>query len=473
MAENNTPKLPSNASRMSGRTGTTIFKGYITGEEYNYKLQGTNGLRIYDMMRNDAAVRQMLQVVKLPIQSTTFIWEPPKDDPQAEDKKDYINDQLKHRNIKFNQLKKDAMLMLDFGYSLFEFTLHVFDFKGKARIGVKELEWRKPTSIIKWETEDGKPGVTQQLIGDTNEHANIDEIRLLRFTHDQEGQNYVGKSLLRYVYKNWDIREKLEIIDAMKHERHGMGVVKIGVEPGQTPDASALEKAEEIARNLRAMEDSFIRSAEGVTMEMMDMMSSSTTDIIPSMNYHDARIAKAAIAGFLEIGGQSGSGSQSLSKDLTSLFMKAEETLAKNFAEAINEKLIRLLLDLNYTDNSFGYGELKHGSISDEDPSVLSASLKSLKDAGMITPGPDLEEYIRDSMGLPEMSEELKDNWEEKHTVVEPVDPTTTPPSKTKDVDDKKLDKEKETKDKAEKDIKASIETAKEVVRRIDVAYIG
>jgi hypothetical protein len=74
----------------------------------------------------------------------------------------------------------------------------------------------------------------------------------------------------------------------------------------------------------------------------------------------------------MDLGGSSGSGAKSLSGDLTSFFMKAEEAVANVIVETIAEDLIHQLCDLNFSNMQNGYPKLTFGTIADDDVNTLA-----------------------------------------------------------------------------------------------------
>lgn len=425
-------KLPKDANDELGTSGTLIYGGIITQEEYNADLTGRRGNHRYEIMRrSDATVRSTLQVVKLPILSTTWDVDPvalPDGTitPENQEKADFIKRELFERSINWHEFIKNAMTMLDFGFSVFEKVYELTVFNGNTRIGLAKLASRKQVSIYKWETEDHSPGVTQIT---THTYASIPREKLVVFTNDREGDNYEGTSLLRYVYKDWDIKDKLTIVNAMALEKQGMGVPVVKAMPNVTPSPEDENAAIDALKNMRANQSAYLKIPNTMLIEMLDMKASTTKDVIPTLNYHDGRIMKSILAGFLELGGSKGGGSHSLSKDLSALFMKSEEALATSMLASITEDIIKQLCDLNYGDMSEGYPSVSFGQISDDDTSALATALNLLISVGAITPDAEVEDHLRNMYRLPLMTAEQKLDYEKNHPPAPPKDSSTLDPA--------------------------------------------
>ena len=395
-----------------GSSGTVIFKGIIVQEEYNTKLSShLNAIKIYDQMRrSDATVRSTLQVCKLPILSSTWDIEPATDDDTDTEIAAFVKHELFDRNLNWHDFLREGLTMFEFGHSVAEKTYELTDYEGKPRIGIKKIGFRKQRSIQAWETRDGKPGVTQQLVGSS---VDIPMVKLIIFVNDREGDNYQGTSLLRYAYKHWDIKDKLDIINAIALEKLAIGV-PILKKPADA-DQADLVKARDAMRNFRGNEEAYQEIPVGWEVEMMDMKANSTKDVIPTIQYHDRQIQISVLAQFLSLGGSEASGSRAVSQDHSKLFLLSEEATAKNLQTTVQEQLIKQLVDLNFTSDMLknGYPKLTFSKIGDENATELATNIKSLMEAGAMTYDPHLEDYLRKILRVPELPEELKSKLEE------------------------------------------------------------
>lgn len=444
-----------------GSSGTAIFSGQITNEEYNQQLVGHNAIRLYEIMRrSDPTVRAGLRMVKLPVREADWFVEAASNDETDEFAKELISDQLFNR-INWNQFLTEVDTELDFGHSLIEKTFDLIEFQGKSAIGIKELGYRKQTTIFAWETEDGKPGITQQL--PDGKTASIPREKLMYFVFDQEGDNYEGISLLRYPYKAWDFKQKMERINAVASEKLGVGV-PVFTWPADAGEAEKA-KAQEYARQFRANEEGYVGLPEGWTMEMLDMKSNSVKDILPSVEYYDKQILLSVLGQFLLLGmGASSSGSRATSEDHSRLFLKSEEALAKQIQHVIQKELIEPLCDLNFSNLPNGYPQLKFGNISEDNITDMANALSSLYGAGALTKDPEVENHLREKFGLPTIPEERMELLLEKQKKYDEEDPL--------DVQQPTDPKDQKTPDpKTDKQNQKDIETNASLIRAAHNAY--
>lgn len=428
-----------------GRSGTFIYSGIITNEDYNLELSRFEGIRKYEIMRrSDSTIAAMLDAVKLPIETTTWHIKPASEDPQDIEAADLCRQELFGRKIVFPRLMQDALLMLDFGYSVVEKVRNYTYFtnaQGEKRliIGLDKLAFRKHRSIYKWETVDnlalgikgGQPGITQYVPGGI---YTIPMEKLVIFTNRKEGENHEGISLLRRVYKDWDLKDKLVLINAIRHERQGLGIIQV-----IAPDGASQDDIDQViagARAARASEEAVFQNTEGYIVEFMDMKagSSSLTNIIETIEYHDKQILLAVLAQFIMLGSKSkgGSGGRAQSEDQSKLFELGLEAVAKNIAATIQESVIKELCDLNFSNLNGKYPTLEFDKIGDDNIERIGTVVATLLQANGLTMDPDLEQFLRDMLHAPALPDDVREDYANrlinsgKMNLPDPTSPAST-----------------------------------------------
>lgn len=383
--------------------GTEKGQVGISNAEYNSQLKGRSGFKVYEeMRRSDAKVKASLKIIKLPIQSISWDVEAGGDDKKDEEIRDFVRENVMNR-IDFRQFLSEALTMLDFGFSVFEIVLDSED----GKLVLDKLATRKQTSILKWETEEGEDGILQTIGG---ERTSVPMEKLLVFTHEKEGDNREGISVLRSAYKHWYIKDKLYRIDAISHERQGMGIPK-AIEPEGGATDKERDKVEEILRNLRTNEEAYQLLPKGWDLEIMDMGAGGSRDAIKSIEHHDNLIFKNTLSQFLDIGSES-SGARAASIDQREMFVQAEESIARTISGTM-QKLIKILVDLNFS-GAKNYPKLTFGQIGQENVTQMGEVMKKLADANMLTPDPDMEQHVREQLRLPDLPEEIADDYENR-----------------------------------------------------------
>lgn len=384
-----------------GQSGTTILEGMISDEEYNSDLTGETGIGVYDQMRrSDASVKAALLAVTLPLRSANWFVQSASEDETDKEVADFVDKALKEdMTITFDDFLRQALLYLPFGFMVFEKVYKMDKYEGRDVVTLKKLAPRMPATIYKWETEDEKDGITQQL--PDGEHVSIPVEKLLIFVNEKEGDNWEGISLLRAAYKHWFIKETLYKIDAIAHERQGLGIPEITL----PENYSAADKAyaKELCENIRANEKAQMIKPQGWETGFMDMKAKSTRDVVPSIKHHNRQIFISVLAQFLDLGG-SDKGSYALSKDQSSFFLLAEQSIANQICDVMNNYAIRELVDLNYDVEE--YPKLAVDQIAQVDVEKYSKALVELINAGVVGSDDNLEQYTRNVLDLPEKVEE-------------------------------------------------------------------
>jgi phage gp29-like protein len=453
-----------------GQSGTLISGGgFISFEEYNKDLEGRKGLRMFDQMRkSDATVMQSLKAVKQPIMSAVYSIEPATDDPYDQMVAAFVKKNLMEGEVNFYHFLREALTMLDFGFSLAEIVMD-FDewegytheeqelvpgeldpttgitapgevkttetvFPGGQYLMLKKLAFRRQLTVYRWQTEAQKAGITQTTY--TGGFFSIPEDKIALFVNEQEGDNFQGVSLLRPAYKHWFFKETLYKIQAMALQRQGMGIPQLTAP--EDADEISKQKAREALKNIRANESSYIEIPKGYIIDFMDMKGMSVIDASHAIEHHDKKILSNVLAGFLDLGSGHSGGSRALSEDLSRLFTQSLETIVRNFCEVVNNQIIKRLVDYNF--NVDAYPKLESGSLSDDDINLLADALGKLSNADLLTPDPELEDFVRTTFKLPALPDDIKENYNNRArsqagTVPDPKDPNSEDNASGNDVD--------------------------------------
>ncbi|NQD39981.1 phage portal protein family protein [Glutamicibacter halophytocola] len=385
-----------------GDTGVQFFNGIITGEEYNRNLIGRRGLRIWDEMRRaDATVGASLRAVKLPIRSTKFFMNPAAEDESNKKIAGFVEWNLFSR-LKWSQVLNEILTHLEFGFSVHEMVFDVEEVDGVERIVLTKLAFRKQTSVESWQASKTEMGIQFRKADGTVVPIPLEKIVV--FTNEQEGDNFEGRSILRTAYKHWFYLDKFYQIDAIGHERHSLGVVKIKYPTAATDKQRNAARA--AARNLRASEEAFIEEPAGWDINFMDMQGSSLKEIHPSIDKHERQIFVNVLAQFLNIGASGSSGTRSTSEDHHELLNQSVQAILDYIKDTMGY-VVKTLVDLNFNVDKYptvGSSDIDQGNIE-----VLADALNKFTNAGLITPTEEDEAHVRNLLGLPERTEESVD----------------------------------------------------------------
>lgn len=382
-----------------GETGTLIVGGIITESEYNKDLSDPlRAVEVFDEMhRGDATVRAALQVVMLPILAAEWSIEPASEDKADQDVAEFVRDAFFNQTSRpWADTLRQALSYLKYGFATFEI---VYKFRDDGLLTWHKFAPRLQKTIQAWEMENGEKGIQQNL--PSGGVANIPIEKLVILTNEKEGDNYFGVSLLRSAYKHWYIKDRVYRVDAIAHERQGVGVPVAYWT--MTPSAEQEAEVETLLRKFRANEEAHLQiKTPNLRVEMMDMKGGTSRNPQFTIEHHDRQIMKAVLAQFMELG-RSSSGSFALSTDHSRLFLLSLEAIANSIAESFNKFAIRRLVDLNFDVEA--YPKLTYSKIGDTDVNGLSTAIQRLMQVGALTADDMLESHLRRETGLPQMDE--------------------------------------------------------------------
>lgn len=402
-----------------GDSGTPIYSGIIS-DDYNPKFHGQRGVEIYDEMRkSDGTVSAVVQSVMLPILRAKWHLQPVDDTPESVAHKEFIEKALfEIPNTTWSDTLRQALLCMPLGVSVFEKVFEIRAIEGKDYIVWSKFAPRSARTIQAWQTESGEPGIQQRKTAGGVVSIPMD--KLLVFTHQKEGDNYDGLSILRPAYKHWHIKNTLYKIDAIAAERQGLGVPYAKLPEGFSEADRA--KAEAILKNMRANDQAFLIIPKDYEIGFLDMFARTTRDLTPSISHHNREIAKSVLAQFLDLGSDA-TGSFALSKDQTNLFLQSLETVADSVCDIFNRYAIKQLIDLNF-EGVEEYPRLCYADISRVDAKALADTYNVLKNSGGLNNDSADEQYFRNLLGLPERTEDVEDMDQPEEDTEDVIDDT-------------------------------------------------
>lgn len=430
------PKLKKVHTKRESESGTVLYLGVISNDEYINELIGPNKIEVYDkMMRSSATVSEVVDLVTLPIRSATWDIEPASADKKDVEVADYVKYALfDGMNITWDAMLEAALKMMPFGFSLFEKVWKEIEWNGQTKyglnlhvIGQKTVQgWTVPTA-------DGKevPGVRQ--LTEQGHEAMLLESDVVRFTYRQTGDDYEGLSILRAAYPHWYHANEFYRVSGAAYERTAMGIPK-GKVPANATDENK-RKFENILKNIRANENAFLSMPEGFDVDMMDPKANNQMDPMPFIEHHNIQIARAALVAFMHLG-QAQNGSRAASYDQSTMYEQAEEAVGRMMRDVIQKSIVREMVDFNFDVKE--YPKVTVSGIKRDDIDKLSTAMQRFAQVGLITPDATLEQHLRRRIALPEKVEEEVDNEVDNDTPPEQPDPMRPAELQTKEDEGRK-----------------------------------
>lgn len=382
------------------------FDKYSEGiEEYSDPV----GIDTYKKMyRQDAQVKAGLLALRLPILAKGYVIK----DPIASDGWDYkesdTEEQVKFLNYVFKNMKHsfdetlDQMLSaVPFGFSVTEPVYEkIREGKFKGKIGLKKAKVLNP-STVKFKMNDyGDLIDVVQEIGDKK--INIPIEKIIHFTHDAEFGSPYGNSALHAIHKHWYIKDQMYKFANMAYERNGSPLL-----------VGTVKNKNEVGKMRRILDSILSRTGVAIsgTDDIKVLDTTKTMDFVNYINHHNTMILRGLMIPSLMLGNEgSGSGSYALGQSHFDLFLFRLQSIQRDLEKVINEKIIKRLIDINFGKQDV-YPELQFKPLMDKDRDQLSDIFFKLVNAQIIEP---TEEWIRDQMGFPQMTEEHRKRVEEE-----------------------------------------------------------
>jgi len=379
-------------------------------DEYNPDLYGASGITVYNKMaRNDPTIQAMLLSLELPVTNAEWTIQEPKDPEKLETEcSEWLQWAVfEGMEQEFDSVLRLAMESLKCGFSLGE---KIYDYDAKKRCFVKSLAPREQSTIKQWviDNNENLTAFKQQVYsGVTRGTYNIPRWKTVLFVNRPSSGSPKGQSILRAAYKPWKRKEKFEKYQNVQFMRHAVGIPKI-VLP-KNVNASDKVAAANIAKNLRAHQQSYAIFPEGWEVDFMDQGQSKFLDILPGIKYCDDQMIKAVLAQFLNLG-EHATGSYALGESFVSIFLQNLEATAKSIARVINRELIGDLIEMNFPGIEQGRRpKIVVSGIITEAYKEMAEAYSALFTSGAVTHDEITEDAIRERMHLP-----LKDKKAQK-----------------------------------------------------------
>ncbi len=377
--------------REIGSAASSPF-GAWARQEYNLELAGLSGLRKFDKMRrSDGTVRGSLRLIKSPVQTARWMVKPGEPgNARSEKIARFVEWNLWHgMSISFNQVIREALLMLDYGFYSFEKVWEPAVWEGQPVLKWKKLAPRHPMDVKEWKLDDagGAQGFWVFATDPRKEDPYIPIRKLLIFSYDREAGNLTGISLLRSAYKHWYFKEQLYKIDAIQKERHGIGIPIITLPPGFTAQDRAL--ADDLGANLRTNERAHVVLPPNWEI-IFAKLEGQPVNAIESIEHHDLQIQKNILAPFMNEG---------TPEEEQITFLKGTRDIADIITDVFNKYAIPQLVDANFSRFGDRYPTLAARRIGEwQDLRTMSFTLRNLVGANLIIPDERLETSLRDEL---------------------------------------------------------------------------
>lgn len=437
-----------------GSYGLKQYSGWIR-EEFLPQLAGRQAVTVYrEMLDNSSVVGSMVFAIQQAMRHVEWRVESASDKESKGDEWTEFADSLRFdMSHTWEDFIDEALSMLGFGFSVHEIVYkrrlgrtkaNIGKFSGAGlpdeeipsskfndgKIGWRRLPIRGQDTVLKWFFDNNGQvrGVTQQPWIGTLIDIPIEKLLLFRPTVHKN--NPEGRSILRSSYRSYYFAKRLEEMEAILFERMaGFPVMYVpsqlmetainGTGAAQAQAAQSLRMYKNIVTNARVDEqmgavlpsDTY-RDADGKTsaikMYQFELLtpqnSRGSVTIDKSITRHKIDILMTTLCDFIQMGHEV-RGTNNLGTMKVDMFYSAIE----GWLSAITEVLNRYALPRLWQMNGYDYDtmpQFRPDMPQRLDLDGLGAFIANLATAGMaLFPDEELEGYLRDAGGLPEVED--------------------------------------------------------------------
>jgi hypothetical protein len=379
--------------------------------DLRWQPYGGGANKILDKMRTDPQIAGLLMGLFLPIRRYDWHVDPNGASEQtatefAEDMnlplKDVPREHVGRTRDRFSHDDhlRHSLLAPVFGHMFFEQVGAIIN----GRFRLRKLAPRMPASLEGIEVNEtgGLKAISQRstFVNGAWKQIRIPVERLVAYVWEREAAQWTGRSILRACYGPWLVKQRLVRVDALKHERNGMGVpVTRQTVPEVNPDAPA--KALQLAESIRAGEVAGAHLPYGFDLAL-EGVRGTLPDTMASIRYCDEVMARSVLMMFMMLG-QTQSGSRALSESFIDYTALNQEAIADWYADITSAHVGEDWTDWN--DGPTAQAP-RIGYTRDESTELPTEDLVKLAAAGIINVSEEDEVALRERHNLPGISEE-------------------------------------------------------------------
>jgi hypothetical protein len=384
-----------------GGTGLRML-GRQIGEEYNPDLRGPKLYDQYDqMLRGDGQAQAVELAVTLPVESVKWQTVPASQDKRDLDiAADLGTNLFSGMSLSWSEFITEAVMHALIGCMFFEPCWEIRD----GNTWLRKLAPRHPRTIKEYvmDPEGGLQGIVQRITNPVTNQSSDRPIpigKLLRFTWKGTSGNPEGRGLMRPMRTHWFIKQSLYKMANIGLERFAVGT-PVGTLPvGYTQSdreiyLGLLSALRTDARGALVLPPGYAKP------EMLEGSGSRFPQLLAWVEYHDTLMARSALAQFLQLG-SGATGSWALSDSQVMMFLLAMERIIQRIQEVIERYLIPQWVGYRYPGVD-QFPTLWHTPLAHIlQKAAIVELLSKLAEGQLLTHGADLEDLIRDMLGLP------------------------------------------------------------------------
>lgn len=423
------------------KPGLLQFSGNINEDYDNVFKPLTRKYKIYREMADDPIVASVLNAVRMRLRSIAWRVIPAGKLPQDEQAAMFLDTCMHDMAYSWMDVIDQTLEMLQYGFSLAELVYKkrtgVVNSKTRADSKYDDglIGWRKWIFISPDTLQPGTPwtfddsGALQgftQLPPPIYRPVSVPIEKAILFRTTTFKNNPEGRAILRPMYPAWYFKKNLEEIEAISAERLGAGypVIYLGadVNTNANDPNSDISYFMKMGRNIRVDEQMAAvipfkkmgvgaNNDNGAILEFLSPPSSGNIKFDDVIQRYEKRMAMVGLAQFIHLG-MDRVGSQALSQSSMDFFTLAISSWADLIEETIHRFATERLFALNPFQGLTDYPRITHDSVGKVALGELADYINKLAGQMLITPSPELEDYLRAAADLPEKPAEVTEPTE-------------------------------------------------------------
>jgi len=396
--------LPLGSGAPSSIAGLQVTDGIIK-DEYNPDLEGVKWFEVVEKMRNHSRLLAVESLINLPILSTVWTCEAPDGaGTKARVAAKELEINLFSLAKPFTDIVRLGILSRFFGVRVLEPRWNI----DGDRVLLLDLLDLAPQTYYKWRFENGEAIELRQR-GYTDkgqiEERTLDLRNLLRFTWREEKGNPQGRADYRGIYGDWFRADFLDTILMVGAERAGVGVIKGTIPRAEWERVDFRNSVKNMLQAVRSRQSGAIVLPDDVVVEALKTVDKEGLSGLKDLaEFYRTGMAVGALMGILETGMHE-VGTQALASVQLDYVIMVLDGTAKFVADNFTRQIIRRWMVWNYPGVPVSdYPFLKFISTRFVlNREAVIAAINAATTAGNLPVGAlEIEEYMRERLGLPE-----------------------------------------------------------------------
>jgi hypothetical protein len=336
----------SQLSTPNGLGGIIGWSSWSGGDDMERvgELQWPASILSYHSMMNDAQAFSLIMSLILPIRSWHWYLDENNARPEVVERisKDYnlpvgpdsqadFFRRRTQRRFSFDKHLEDALRAVYMGHYPFEQVGEILD---DMKWHLRKLAPIPPKTLNEINVaDDGGLKNVVQITASPNDPP-IPINRLVWYAWDREGANWTGRSMLRSIYRNYIVKDRVLRVGAINIERAG-GIPYVSAPEGASGDQ--IRELDALARRFRVGESAGAALPHGAQLKFAS--AAGGDGAVAFIKQQNEEMARAFLQ-MVNMLGTTNSGSRALGGTFQDIAQVAQFTIAKWFADTFNEHVI-------------------------------------------------------------------------------------------------------------------------------------